>query len=129
MAAQAKVKLLTENDLPFDELVPGLELARAITNAGSTQLGGGYMRFTSDAEFADWTLTYDEVLFVQAGELTVLSEGGSIMARAGEAILIPKGAKVTYRGRAGTVSFFVLWPFDWNKKVDRLAEGADTGRA
>jgi ethanolamine utilization protein EutQ (cupin superfamily) len=51
------------------------------------------------------------------------------VARAGEAILIPKGTKVTYRGRAGTVGFFVLWPFDWKKKVDRLMEGADTGRA
>jgi hypothetical protein len=24
---------------------------------------------------------------------------------------------VTYRGRAGTVGFFVLWPFDWDKKT------------
>jgi ethanolamine utilization protein EutQ (cupin superfamily) len=129
VAVQTKVKLLTDHDVPFAELVPGLELARAITSAGSTPLGGGYMRFTQDAEFADWTLTYDEVLFVQAGELTVASDGGNTVARAGEAILIPKGAKVTYRGRAGTVSFFVLWPFDWSKKVDRLTKGADTGRA
>jgi ethanolamine utilization protein EutQ (cupin superfamily) len=129
VAVQEKVKLLTDRDVPFEELVPGLELARAITSAGSTQLGGGYMRFTQDAEFAGWTLTYDEVLFVQAGELTVASDGGNTVARAGEAILIPRGAKVTYRGRAGTVSFFVLWPFDWNKKVDRLTKGVDTGRA
>jgi len=129
VAVQTKVKLLTDSDLPYDELVPGLELARAITSAGSTQLGGGYMRFAQDAEFADWTLTYDEVLFVQVGELTVVSDGESTVARAGEAILIPKGANVTYRGRAGTASFFVLWPFDWNTKVDRLTKGADTGRA
>ena len=129
MAVQTKVKLLTDRDVPFDELVPGLELARAITNAGTTQLGGGYMRFADHAEFADWTLTYDEVLFVQTGELTVVSDAGSSVAGAGEAVLIPKGAKVTYRGRAGTVAFFVLWPFDWNKKVDRLSKGADTGRA
>jgi ethanolamine utilization protein EutQ (cupin superfamily) len=129
VAVQTKVKLLTDSDLPYDELVPGLELARVITSAGSTQLGGGYMRFADDAEFADWTLTYDEVLFVQAGELTVVSDGRRTVARAGEAILIPKGATVTYRGRAGTVSFFVLWPFDWNKKVDRPTKGADTGRA
>src|SRR5712691_12192389 len=129
LAVQEKVKLLTDRDVPFEELVPGLELARAITSAGSTQLGGGYMRFTQDAEFAGWTLTYDEVLFVQAGELTVASDSGNTVARAGEAVLIPKGAKVTYRGRAGTVSFFVLWPFDWNKKVDTLTKGADTGRA
>jgi ethanolamine utilization protein EutQ (cupin superfamily) len=129
VAAQTEVKLLTDRDVPWSELVPGFELARAITNAGSTQLGGGYMRFGQDAELADWTLTYDEVLFVQVGELTVLSDGGTTVARAGEAILIPKGTKVTYRGRAGTVGFFVLWPFDWNKKVDRLTKGADTGRA
>jgi ethanolamine utilization protein EutQ (cupin superfamily) len=129
VAVQPKMKLLTDRDVPFEELVPGLELARAITSAGSTQLGGGYMRFTQDAEFPDWTLTYDEVLFVQTGELMVVSDGGNTVARAGEAILIPKGAKVTYRGRAGTVCFFVLWPFDWNKKVDTLTKGADTGRA
>src|SRR5438128_108359 len=117
MAEKARVKLLTESDLPYSELVPGLELARAITHAGTTQLGGGYMRFASDAEFADWTLKYDEVLFVQSGELEIISDSGSVEAHAGEAILIANGAKVTYRGRAGTIGFFVLWPFDWDKKA------------
>ncbi|TMD79979.1 MAG: hypothetical protein E6I77_02560 [Chloroflexi bacterium] len=69
------VKLLTDHDLPFSQLVPGLELARSITHAGTTQLGGGYMKFTEDAEFADWTLKYDEVLFVQSGELEIISDG------------------------------------------------------
>ena len=74
------------------------------------------MRFETEAEFADWTLKYDEVLFVQKGELEVVGSSTSAKAHAGEAILIPKGAKVTYRGRAGTVGFFVLWPFDWDRK-------------
>ena len=112
------VKLLTDGDVPFSELVPGIELSRAITHAGTTQLGGGYMRFEKDAEFGDWTLSYDEVLFVQSGELEIVGEGGSVKAGVGEAVLIPNGAKVTYRGRAGTVGFFVLWPFDWNKKTE-----------
>jgi ethanolamine utilization protein EutQ (cupin superfamily) len=117
VAGEAGVKLLTDRDVPFTDLVPGLELSRAITHAGTTQLGGGYMRFSSDAEFPDWTLKYDEVLFVQSGELELLSDGSSVKARAGQAILIAKGAKVTYRGKAGTVGFFVLWPFDWDKKT------------
>ena len=102
--------------LVWDYLEGSGKVSGAITSAGSTQLGGGYMRFAQDAEFADWTLTYDEVVFVQTGELTVLSGNGNTVARAGEAILIPNGSKVTYRGRAGTLGFFVLWPFDWNKK-------------
>jgi ethanolamine utilization protein EutQ (cupin superfamily) len=116
VAGNKTPKLLTEGDVPFSELAPGLELSRAITHAGTTQLGGGYMRFDKDAEFADWTLSYDEVLFVQSGELEISGEDGSVKAREGEAILIPSGAKVTYRGRAGTVGFFVLWPLDWDKK-------------
>jgi len=120
------VKRLTEGDLPYSELVPGLELSRAITNAGTTQLGGGYMRFVTDAEFPGWTLTYDEVLFVQKGELEVASDSGSVKAHPGEAILIPKGAKVTYRGRAMTVAFFVLWPFDWDKKNEESREARRT---
>jgi len=117
MAVQTKVKLLTDHDLPYTDLVPGLELSRAITHAGTTQLGGGYMRFSADAEFPDWTLKYDEVLFVQTGELAIVTDGATITAGAGQAILIPKGARVTYRGRAGTVGFFVLWPFDWDSKT------------
>ena len=119
MAGHTTVKLLTEGDVPYSELVPGLELSRAITHAGTTQLGGGYMRFAQDAEFADWTVKYDEVLFVQAGELEVADDSGTVKARVGEAILIPNGTKVTYRGRAGTVGFFALWPFDWDKKTGR----------
>ena len=117
MIAEGNVKLLTELDVPWEELVPGIDLARSITAAGTTQLGGGYMRYSEDAEFADWTLKYDEVLFVQQGELEIVQNGRSTVAHAGEAVLIAKGTTVTYRGKKGTVGFFVLWPFDWNKNA------------
>jgi len=112
---EGSVKRLTDEDVAWDELVPGIDLARSITAAGTTELGGGYMRFSNDAEFADWTLKYDEVIFVQRGELEIVQDGGSTIAQAGEAVLIGKGATVTYRGRNDTVGFFVLWPRDWNK--------------
>jgi len=68
--------------------VPGIDLARSITAAGTTQLGGGYMRYGEDAEFGEWTLKYDEVLFVQKGEREVVQNGHSTVAREAEAILI-----------------------------------------
>ncbi len=37
------------------------------------------------------------------------------VARSGEALLIPNRASVVYKGKKGTVGFFVLWPSDWNK--------------
>jgi ethanolamine utilization protein EutQ (cupin superfamily) len=111
-----QVMLLTQTDAKYEDLVPGLRLARVITAAATTQLGGGYMRFDADAEFADWTLSYDEVLFVQEGTLEVDGADGRVTAHPGEAILIPSGAKVTYRGKKGTLGFFALWPFDWNRR-------------
>jgi ethanolamine utilization protein EutQ (cupin superfamily) len=115
MIAEGSVRRLTAEDVAWDELVPGMHLARSITAAGSTQLGGGYMRYTEDADFGEWTLKYDEVLFVQKGELEVIEGERSTVAREGEAILIPKGATVTYRGKRGTAGFYVLWPFDWDQ--------------
>ena len=115
MITEGSVKRLTDEDVAWDELVPGIDLARSITAAGTTELGGGYMRFSNDAEFADWTLKYDEVIFVQRGELEIVQDGRSTIAQAGEAVLIGKGATVTYRGRKDTVGFFVLWPRDWNR--------------
>jgi ethanolamine utilization protein EutQ (cupin superfamily) len=115
MIAEGSVKRLTDRDVAWDELVPGIDLARSVTAAGTTELGGGYMRYAEDAEFGPWTLKYDEVLFVQSGELEVVQEGKSTVAGEGEAILIPNGATVVYKGRKGTVGFFVLWPRDWNK--------------
>jgi len=115
MIAEGSVRRLTAEDVAWDELVPGIDLARSITAAGTTQLGGGYMRYSEEAEFGPWTLEYDEVLFVQSGRLEVVEDGKSTLAGVGEAILIPKGATVTYKGEKGTVGFFVLWPFNWNQ--------------
>src|SRR5438094_3568103 len=116
MIAEGSVRLLKQDDMPWDELVPGAVLARTITAAGTTQLGGGYMKYEEDADFGPWTLKYDEVLFVHEGELEVIQNGQSTIAGKGQAILIANGTTVTYRGRKGTVGFYVLWPFDWDTK-------------
>src|SRR5205814_9377695 len=97
MIAEGSVRRLTAEDVAWEELVPGSDLARSITAAGTTQLGGGYMRYSEDAEFADWTLKYDEVLFVVPGELGVVQEGGSSGARRGEGVLISYGTTATHR--------------------------------
>jgi len=110
------VRVLREGDVPYSALAdaPAMELARVVTEAATTDLGGGFVSFEKDdGELADWTLKYDEVFYIIEGRLEVLSNGQSVTARAGEAIVIPKGTTVTYRGHKGTKCFFVLHPRDW----------------
>jgi ethanolamine utilization protein EutQ len=113
--SQGQVVLLKEGDTPYEGLdgVPGMELARVLTSAGTTMLGGGFSRFVAEAELADWTLRYDEVFYVLEGELAIESGGSVTRAGAGEILLIAQGTTVTYRASAGTKAFFVLHPRNW----------------
>lgn len=118
--ADGPVLLLREGDTPYEELegVPGMELGRVITTPATTQLGGGFSRFTGDCELADWTLRYDEVFYVIEGELVIESSGTVTRGGPGEVLLIPAGTTVTYRSGPGTKAFFVLHPRDWARGTE-----------
>jgi len=110
------IRVMRESDVPYSGLddAPAMELARVVTDAATTDLGGGFIRYQEgDGELADWTLKYDEALYVIDGVLEVISNSESFVASAGEVMVIAKGATVTYRGEKGTKVFFVLQPRDW----------------
>lgn len=110
------LQVIQESDVPFSEVVPGLEISRGLTRAGFTSLGGGWVRMDGTGELANWTLKYDEVLYVVKGEAEVeSSDGGKAVAKPGEAILIGEGTTVTYRASPDTLVFFVLSPRDWDQ--------------
>jgi ethanolamine utilization protein EutQ (cupin superfamily) len=110
--------LVRRDDVPFSEIAPGLEGARGLTAAGFTTLGGGWVRMDGSGELKDWTLKYDEVLYVVEGESEIEERGGeTVVARPGEAILIGEGTTVTYRAKPGTLVFFVLNPRDWDQRT------------
>jgi ethanolamine utilization protein EutQ (cupin superfamily) len=111
------LELVRQSDVAFTPVVPGLEISRGLTQAGFTSLGGGWVRMDGSGELQDWTLKYDETLFVVQGEAEVEdSDGKRVAAGPGEAILIGEGTTVTYRGKPGTLVFFVLNPRDWNQR-------------
>ncbi|HEY8760758.1 MAG TPA: cupin domain-containing protein [Candidatus Dormibacteraeota bacterium] len=112
--------LVRQSDVPFTTVVQGLEISRGLTQAGFTSLGGGWVRMDGSGELKDWTLKYDETLFVVQGEAEVEdSSGKRVAAGPGEAILIGEGTTVTYRGKPGTEVFFVLNPRNWDKRDSR----------
>ena len=111
------LELIRQSDVPFTVVNQGLEISRGMTQAGFTSLGGGWVRMDGSGELRDWTLKYDEVLFVIQGEAEVEdSSGKKVAAHPGEAILIGEGTTVTYRGKPDTLVFFVLNPRDWDKR-------------
>jgi len=110
------LQVIHESDVPFSDVVPGMEISRGVSKAGFTTLGGGWVRMDGSGQLANWTLKYDEVLYVVKGEAEVESSDGSrAVAGPGEAILIGEGTTVTYRARPETLVFFVLNPRDWDQ--------------
>ena len=109
------VRLTRVGDVPFTGLDgnPAVQLSRVVTAVGSTELGGGFIRFEPNGELSEWTLRYDEVLLVLDGQMEVISGGRSVIAGPEECIVISKGTTVTYKGKAGTRAFFVLFPREW----------------
>lgn len=112
---KAPVVVIHETDVPYDEIAPGNGVARAVTELGSTVLGGGWARIKDDERGLKWQLHYDEVLFVHRGHISVEVSGRIYTAQEGEAIVIPKGTVVTYRGDG--LGFFVLYPGNWAESV------------
>ena len=112
------LQLVRRDDVPFTDIIPGMQASRGVTETGGfTTLGGGWVRMDGTAELAGWTLKYDEVLYCVRGRLEVEEEGGpTAVARPGEAILIGEGTTVTYRSDPDTLVFFVLNPRDWNQR-------------
>jgi ethanolamine utilization protein EutQ (cupin superfamily) len=109
--SRSGVTLLRETDMPFEVLAPGREVTQVVDRAGVGDIGGGFFRQTEeDAEYTGRILG-NEVLFVYEGELEVAAEDGTtVLARAGEAILIAKDQTVTFRGKVGTRHFWVIHP-------------------
>ena len=74
------LELVRQSDVPFSSVVPGLEISRGLTQAGFTSLGGGWVRMDGSGELKDWTLKYDETLFVVQGEAEVEDSSGKKVA-------------------------------------------------
>src|ERR1039458_9371939 len=101
------IRVMSESDVPYSGLddAPAMELARVVTEAGTTDLGGGFIRYqNADGALGESTLKYADGLYIIEGGLEVISNGESFVARPGEVMVIPKGVAVTYRGEMGTRS-------------------------
>ena len=77
----------------------------------SPRLGCGVMEMK--ATTFDWTLNYDEIDYVIEGSLSVIINGETVIAHAGELILIPKGSSIKFSVPNYARFIYVTYPADW----------------
>jgi len=104
--------------VPFDKLefTPRFEFGHMVKvteviGAGDgAQLGTGFGRF-SNAEIT-WTVTYEEVLLVLEGELTLRTAEGDMVAGPQDCIWLPSGTELTYIAESALV-FYAIQLCNW----------------
>lgn len=77
----------------------------------SPRLGCGIMEMKSTT--FDWTLNYDEIDYVIEGSLSIIINGKTVTANAGELILIPKGSSIKFSVPNYARFIYVTYPADW----------------
>lgn len=77
----------------------------------SPRLGCGVMEMKSTT--FDWTLNYDEIDYVIEGSLSIIINGETVTANAGELILIPKGSSIKFSVPHYARFIYVTYPADW----------------
>lgn len=116
----SKARIFRQGEIAFGPTVTPTgttSIARLINPGNSRSLGAGIEYI--EATTIDWTVTYDEVLFLFEGELTVELDGIRHDCTVGDVIWLPEGTQLRYiaTGRAGY--FYALWPVDWATQQGR----------
>ncbi len=89
-------------------------IARLVNASFSKTLGAGVERLEKTR--LEWTVTYDEVLFIREGRLTVHSGGQSYDCVAGDIVWLPNGTTLVYDAPEACEYFYALAPVDWARQ-------------
>jgi ethanolamine utilization protein EutQ len=89
-------------------------IAREIGHSLSRSMGAG-IEYLEDVVI-DWTVTYDEVLFIHEGRITIESGGESHDCGPGDIVWLPAGTALKYIARERVGYFYALYPVDWAKR-------------
>ncbi|KZK98046.1 MULTISPECIES: cupin domain-containing protein [unclassified Pseudovibrio] len=96
---------------------PGIaRVGRAISPDLSPSMAAGFAEF--DGCEVEWTVLYDEIVYVIEGEFRLGTKDGELTAQAGDVMWIPEGTSLVYRGTKARI-FYTVHPGNWK---DRLAE-------
>lgn len=116
----SKVKHIKAKDVTFEAFggPPGeARIARLISTDLSSSMGGGIAVF--DGCSIEWTLLYDEIIYVIEGRFRLRYGKGHenvIEAGPGDVIWLPDKTPLKYEGEKAKV-FYTVHPVDWKKRA------------
>lgn len=86
-------------------------IARVIDSGISRHMGGG-IEYLENVTI-DWTVTYDEILFILEGPLTVEFDDGRHVCDTGDIVWLPEGTHLKYVATTRAAFFYAVYPVDW----------------
>jgi len=113
--SKKSVLLIDHHDLDFQHRggPPGAAwVARAVSHEVSPHLGMGFARW--EGAHVEWTLLYDEVIFVIQGELELEANGEHYRVTPGQMLWLPEGTELVYGGHA--LFGYIVYPANWKQR-------------
>lgn len=98
----------------------GNQLGRLVGSDLSKTMGAAFGTFDNCS--VDWTVKYDEVVYVIEGTFRMVIDDVTYEYHPGDFIWIPENTRLIYQGDKARV-LFVIWPVDWR---DREGAAAST---
>lgn len=80
-----------------------------VNRSNSKALGAGMGLFVAGCHM-EWTVSYDEVLFIHDGELELVVNDKIYQAAAGDVLWIPEGTALTYSAPNDVKFFYAVYP-------------------
>jgi ethanolamine utilization protein EutQ len=110
------VKLFRREDQDFsykDDLPVNQEpysILAFVNASNSDTMGGGFGMFGTGSNI-EWTVTYDELLFIHSGQFQLKIGDEIFHAGPGDTLWIPKDTPLTYIAEEDVWFFFAVYPF------------------
>lgn len=104
------VKLFKARDLDLTPNADGIVTAPVVNRRHSTGMGAGIGVFENC--HIEWTVTYDEVLFINDGNFTLRVGDKIYRAGPGDMLWIPKDTALVYEASERVTFFYAVYPVD-----------------
>ncbi len=102
------VKLFRKSD---QDLVPGVSgaVVQGLVNTSFSERLGAGIGILLDCRM-EWTVTYDEVLFILEGNFRLETKDSTFHAGPGDTLWIPEGTWIVYKADAPVTFFYAVAP-------------------